>query len=76
MTGISGLCRWYMERNGELICFQVYYVRHYKLFGHWKCIRAGVGWKMWGDVVSDPYCPHWVYFNPVKGSGLEEKEKE
>lgn len=71
LTGISGLCKWYMERNGKLICFQVYYVKHYQIFGHWKCIRAGAGWKMWGEVESDPYCPHWVYFNPFKGSGLE-----
>lgn len=75
-SGVSGLCRWYMERNGKLICWQVYYVYHYQIFGHWKCIRIGAGWKMWGDVASDPYCPHWAYFNPFKGSGLEQKEKE
>lgn len=69
---MSGLCKWYMERDGKLICWQIYYVYHYQIFGHWKCVRIGAGWKMWGDVASDPYCPHWIYFNPFKGSGREE----
>lgn len=75
MSGISGLCKWYLERDGKLIGWQIYYVHHYKIFGHWKCIRAGAGWKIWGDtqaeIETDPYCPHWAYFNPFKGSGLE-----
>lgn len=33
------------------------------------------GWKIWGsskdEIETDPYCPHWAYFNPFKGSGLE-----
>lgn len=75
-SGVSGLCRWFMERDGKLICWQVYYVKHYRIFGHWKCVRFGAGWKIWGDsqaeIEADPYCPHWLYFHPMKGSGLEE----
>lgn len=75
LTGVSGLCKWYLERDGKLIGWQIYFVKHYRIFGHWKCIRAGAGWKIWGDtqaeIESDPYCPHWAYFNPFKGSGLE-----
>ncbi len=76
LSGVSGLCKWYLERDGRLIGWQIYYVHHYKLFGHWKCVRFGAGWKIWGssqdEIVSDPYCPHWLYFHPMKGSGLEE----
>lgn len=69
-SGISGLCRWYLERDGELIGFQIYYVKHYRIFGTWKCVRFGMGWKLWGDIEGDPDCPHWLYFHPMKGSGL------
>lgn len=72
-SGVSGLCKWYLEREGKLIGWQIYYVKHYRIFGRWKCVRIGAGWKLWGDIVADPWCPHWIYFNPVKGSGLEEK---
>lgn len=72
-SGVSGLCKWYLEREGRLIGWQIYYVKHYRFFGCWKCVRVGAGWKLWGDIAADPWCPHWVYFNPVKGSGLEEK---
>ena len=76
LSGVSGLCKWYLERDGKLIGWQVYYVKHYRIFGHWKCVRFGAGWKIWGssqdEIASDPYCPHWLYFHPMKGSGLEE----
>ena len=75
-SGISGLCKWYLKRGGKLIGWQIYYVYHYQIFGVWKCVRIGAGWKLWGntlaDIASDPYCPHWAYLNPFKGSGREE----
>jgi hypothetical protein len=75
-SGISGLCKWRLERDGKLYAWQIYYVRHYRIFGRWKCVRFGAGWKLWGDIVADPQCPHWLYFHPIKGSGLEGKAKQ
>lgn len=69
LTGISGLCKWFMERDGKLICFQFYYVRHYRIFGHWKCVRAGMGWKMWGGRGKRPLLPALGLLQPLQGVG-------
>lgn len=71
-TGISGFCKWLVYRQGKLVAFQVYYVKHYKIFGVWKCVRAGFGWKVWGDPSGEIYGQYWVYMHPFKGSGLED----
>ena len=72
-TGVSGTCRWKVFREGKLVCFQIYYVKHYKIFGHWKCVRAGCGWKIWSEPGPGRiYGQYWVYFHPIKGSGLED----
>ncbi len=71
-SGVSGTCRWRVYREGKLVCWQVYFVWHYKVFGVWKCVRAGAGWKIWGDPGPGTiYGQYWVYFNPLKGSGRE-----
>lgn len=73
VSGVSGLCKWYVRRQGELVAFQIYYVKHYQIFGVWKCVRAGIGWKVWGSPgPGRVYGQHWIYFHPLKGSGLEE----
>ena len=67
-SGISGKCKWFAYRNDELIAWQWYYVKHYKLLGKWaKCVRIGFGWKIWNDekLRSEP-AQYWLYFNPVK----------
>ena len=72
-SGVSGTCRWKVFREGKLVCFQVYFVQHYQIFGHWKCVRAGCGWKIWSEPGPGRiYGQHWVYFHPIKGSGLED----
>ena len=72
-TGVSGKCKWLVYRNGKLVAFQHYYVKHYKIFGVWKCIRAGCGWKIWSEPGPGRiYGQFWVYCHPFKGSGLEE----
>ena len=72
-SGVSGMCRWKVFRDGKLVCFQVYLVRHYQIFGHWKCVRIGAGWKIWSEPGPGRiYGQHWVYFHPIKGSGLED----
>lgn len=71
-SGVSGTCRWRVYRNGELVAFQWYYVKHYKLCGHWKCVRVGAGWKIWGQPSGKVFGQHWIYFNPFKGSGRED----
>lgn len=74
-SGVSGTCRWKVFREGKLVCFQVYFVKHYQIFGYWKCVRAGCGWKIWSEPgPGRVYGQHWIYFHPIKGSGLEEKE--
>ncbi len=66
-TGISGKCKWFAYRDGELIAWQWYYVKHYEIFGIHKCVRIGFGWKIWNDekLRSEP-AQYWIYFNPVK----------
>ena len=71
-SGVSGKCCWRVYRNDELVAFQWYYVKHYKLFGHWKCVRAGAGWKIWGQPSGKVFGQHWLYVNPIKGSGRED----
>lgn len=72
LSGISGHCTWKAVRDGEkLVSFQYYYVKHYRLFNTWKCIRIGLGWKIWSHPSSKVYGQYWVYFHPIKGSGLE-----
>ena len=66
-SGISGWCRWNVYRGAKLIAWQFYFVHHYKIFGVWKCVRLGIGWKCWG--VKPFNAQHWLYFHPLKGSG-------
>ena len=66
-SGISGWCRWNVYRAAKLIAWQFYFVQHYKIFGVWKCVRLGIGWKCWG--VKPFNAQHWLYFHPLKGSG-------
>nr|DAK88624.1 MAG TPA: Envelope protein [Caudoviricetes sp.] len=69
-SGVSGVCRWKVYRAGKPVCWQFYYVKHYRIFGVWKCVRIGAGWKIWGQPVPGyVYGQHWVYFHPMKGSG-------
>ncbi len=71
-TGVSGTCRWAVYRNNKKVAFQFYFVKHYKLLGHWRCIRIGAGYKVWGDITGEVYGQHWLYVNPIKGSGRED----
>ena len=66
-TGISGLCKWFAYRKGELIAWQWYFCKHYTIFGFKKCVRIGFGWKIWNDekLRSEP-AQYWLYINPVK----------
>lgn len=66
-NGISGVCRWRAYRDGELIAWQWYYIKHYTLFGSKRCVRIGAGWKIWS--VEKLYTEPAQYFsvcNPVK----------
>lgn len=71
-SGISGFCTWRVFRDGKQVCFQHYFVQHYRIFGVWKCVRAGIGYKIWGDPAGSVYGQHWIYFHPIKGSGRQE----
>ena len=71
-SGVSGVCRWRVFREEKLVCWQIYIVRHYKIFGVWKCVRIGAGWKIWGTPgPGTVFGQFWVYFHPIKGSGLQ-----
>lgn len=66
-TGISGTCRWKAYRDGKLIAWQYMFVKHYCIFGINKCIRIGLGWKIWDDEkLREEPAQYWIYFNPVK----------
>ena len=69
-SGVSGIVHHSVYRNNKLVAFQHYYVKHYRIFGTWRCVRAGFGYKIWGDPSSKMYGQHWLYVNPIKGSGL------
>lgn len=70
-SGVSGLCKWRIVRDGKAVAFQIYYVKHYRIFGTWKCVRAGAGYKIWGDQTGQVFGQHWLYFHPCKGSGRQ-----
>lgn len=66
-TGISGVCNWNAYRNGEHIAFQWMYVKHYEIFGFKKCIRIGIGWKIWdNEKLREMPAQYWIYFNLFK----------
>ena len=72
-SGVSGVCRWTVYRDGKAVAFQYYRVRHYRIFGVWKCVRIGAGWKVWGEPgAGSVYGQYWAYFHPFKGSGRQE----
>lgn len=68
-TGISGVCRWYAY-DGEtekVIAWQFMFVQHYDFLKWHKCVRVGLGWKIWAeDKLYDEPAQYWLYFNPVK----------
>lgn len=72
-TGVSGSVHYKVLRNGRLVAFQHYCVKHYRIFGAWRCVRFGIGYKIWSDPSSKMYGQYWIYFNPFKGSGLNGK---
>ena len=65
-NGVSGTCRRRCRRDGKLIAFQLYYIKHYRLFGRPCCVRLNLGWKLWGS--RDKKAQYvGIYLNPVKG---------
>ena len=68
-SGVSGVVHYRVYRNNKLVAFQDYLAYHYKVFGTWRCVRMGFGYKIWGEPTSKVYGQHWLYFNPFKGSG-------
>jgi hypothetical protein len=68
-AGVSGLCKWRVMRDGKAVSFQIYYVKHYRIFWTWKCIRAGAGYKIWGTPTGQVFGQHRPYFHPLNGSG-------
>lgn len=66
-TGISGTCCWKAYRQGKLIAWQFMYVKHYSIFNINKCIRVGLGWKIWdNEKLRKEPAQYWLYFNPIK----------
>ena len=77
LSGVSGLCRWYAyDASGKLAAFQIYWVWHYRLFSLRKCIRFGVGWKIWGAFPdrrdNPPQAQYWAYLNLFKSTGNQD----
>lgn len=48
-NGRSGYCFRRVYRDGKLVCFHWYYVKHYSIGKLHACLRIGTGWKLWGD---------------------------
>lgn len=63
----EGTCTWVAYRKGQPIAWQWMYIKHYSLFGEFKCVRIGFGWKIWDDEkLREEPAQYWIYFNPVK----------
>lgn len=69
LTGVSGWCWRTLWRAEKFIGWQIYAVWHYQIFGMWKCIRFGLGWKLWGDLETKGFAQYFLYFHPFKSSG-------
>lgn len=75
LSGVSGLCRWFAyDHDGKLSAFQIYYIKHYQIFNLKKCVRFGIGWKIWGNFPDFRDAPefnsqYWAYLNLFKSSG-------
>ena len=68
-NGVSGTCIRHCRRDGKHIAFQLYYIKHYRLFGRPCCVRANFGWKLWAS--RDKVAQYvGIYFNPIKGFDL------
>ena len=68
-SGQSGKCKWlaYKGETGEVIAWQWMFVQHYDFWKWHKCVRIGLGWKIWAeDKLYDEPAQYWLYFNPVK----------
>lgn len=68
-SGQSGRCKWlaYKGETGEVIAWQWMFVQHYDFWKWHKCVRIGLGWKIWAeDKLYDEPAQYWLYFNPVK----------
>lgn len=68
-SGQSGKCKWfaYKGETDEVIAWQWMFIQHYEIFGIHKCVRIGLGWKIWAeDKLYDEPAQYWLYFNPVK----------
>lgn len=64
-TGVSGVCKYRLYRDGNLIAFHYYEVRHYQYWHFKACVRISHGWKLW-----NPKClkkQYTAYWNPIKG---------
>lgn len=72
-NGISGQVFRRVYRDGKLICFQWYYIKHYALWRIRACVRIGIGWKLFGNWHKEngKIAMHMMYFNPVKKFRIE-----
>lgn len=64
-TGISGVCKYRLYRDGKLIAFQYYKVIHYEFWNFHACRRVSLGWKLWNPKY--PRKQYTAYYNPIKG---------
>ena len=62
--GISGSCWRTLHRDGELIAFHWYYVKHYQWWHIKACVRISLGWKLWNPETIDKQ--YTAYFHPWK----------
>lgn len=66
-NGVSGYCYWFAYRNNKLIAWQFYYIYHYEAFGLKKCVRVGMGWKLWSDEkLREEPAQYFAYAHPFK----------
>ena len=62
--GISGSCWRTLHRDGKLIAFHWYYVKHYQWWHIKACVRISLGWKLWNPETIDKQ--YTAYFHPCK----------
>lgn len=63
-NGISGTCWRKLFRDGELIAFHYYFIKHYRIWRFTACVRISLGWKLWNPETYDKQFT--CYFHPFK----------
>lgn len=65
---ISGTVFKRVYRDGKMICFHWYHIKHYSFWKYRACVRIGLGWKLFGSwhETNGKIAQHQLYCNLFK----------